>query len=84
MRRQLSNTGTLTMQLLSKAHYLVFVTGPAIKKASKKLGYYDGVWVAYGEHGNIVGHVPYQQDQEVRDVIMELAKAKMEQFKHAG
>jgi len=68
------------MQLLSKAHFLVFVTGDSIKRVAKKLGFYGGVWVGYDDKGTMIGHTPYQQDQEVRDIVIGLAKAKVERL----
>jgi hypothetical protein len=68
------------MQLLSKSHYLVWVPGDVIKKASKRLGTCDGVWVGFNDHGDMVGHTPYQQDDALREIIFKLAKDKMWRF----
>ena len=68
------------MQLLSKAHYLVKVPGDAIKRAGKKLGHCDEVWVGFSEHGAMIGHMPYQQDEAIRDALEKLARAKMGRF----
>ena len=72
------------MQLLSKAHFLVFVTGDTIRKRGKILRYCDGVWVGYDDKGIMIGHMPYQQDEAMRDIVLDLAKSKMERFQHAG
>ena len=72
------------MQLLSKAHFLVFVSADTVKKQMKVLRSTDGVWVGYDDKGNMIGHMPYQQDEATRDVVIDLARRKMERFKHAG
>jgi antitoxin component YwqK of YwqJK toxin-antitoxin module len=72
------------MQLLSKGDYLVWVPGDSIKKVTKRLGHCTGVWVAYNERGEVVGHTPYQQDEGIREIVLKLAKAKMLRFNHGG